>query len=94
MNRVIGGKRYDTEKAEVVATNSYWDGSNWDRGGRTQSLMKTKKGRFFMYFQTRWQGETNTIEPVTKEEAIDFYEELPVQEMDYVDAFGEEPEEA
>lgn len=94
MKRIINGKRYDTEKANTVATNAYWDGSNHDRNGRTTSLMKTKNGRFFLYDTTRWQGEINTIEPLTIEEAKYHYEELPVQEMDYKEAFGEDPEEA
>ena len=94
MKRIINGKRYDTEKADTVATNAYWDGSNHDRNGRTTSLMKTKNGRFFLYNTTRWQGEIATIEPLTIEEAKSHYEDLPVQEMDYKEAFGEDPEEA
>jgi len=35
---VIGGKLYDTEKAQVVASDRYWDGSNWERHGRSTLL--------------------------------------------------------
>lgn len=34
MRAVIGGVRYDTDKAEVVAHDCYWDGHNWERHGR------------------------------------------------------------
>ena len=94
MERVINGLRYDTEKAKVAATNRYWDGHNWDRHGRTRSLMKTPKGNFFVFNETRWQGEIDTITPVDIEQAKALYEELPVQEMDYQEAFGIEAEEA
>ena len=28
MKKVIGGKSYDTETAQLVASDRYWDGSN------------------------------------------------------------------
>lgn len=94
MQQVINRKLYDTEEAEVIATDRYWDGSNWDRHGRTQTLMRGKNGNFFVYRETRWQGERDRIEVVSKEQAMDLYEDLPEQEMDYQEAFGVEPEEA
>lgn len=94
MKRIINRMSYDTETAEEVATNKYWDGSNWDRNGRTTTLMRTKKGRFFLYTTTRWQGERDLIEPLDEEQAMAEYENLPEQSMAYAEAFGEEPEEA
>lgn len=94
MQQVINRKLYDTEKAEVVATDRYWDGSNFERHGRNQTLMKGKNGNFFMHYTTLWQGERNRLEAVTKEQAMDLYEDLPEQEMDFSEAFGVEPEEA
>ena len=94
MQQVILGKRYDTEKADVVASDSYWDGSNWDRHGRNVFLYRTKKGNFFLHNTTRWQGERDTIELLSQEEAKLYYEKLPEQEMAYADAFGEDVEEA
>lgn len=91
---VIGGIRYDTEKADIVASNEYWDGSNWERGGRSLHLYKTKKGRFFLGFSSRWQGERSYILPISEEEAKAKYEELPEHEMTYEEAFGIVPEEA
>jgi len=94
MKQIIDGKLYDTEKANLVASDRYWDGSNFERNGRNTYLYKTVKGNFFAYHTTLWQGERNTIEPLTVEQAKDLYEDLPEQKMEYAEAFGEEPEEA
>jgi hypothetical protein len=94
VKQVIGGKVYDTEKAELVASNRYWDGSNWERHGRNTFLYKTAKGNFFLHHTTLWQGERETIEPVNVEEAKEYFEKLPEQEIEYVEAFSIEPEDA
>jgi hypothetical protein len=94
MRQIVNGKLYDTEKAQLVAHDRYWDGSNWERHGRNTYLYKTAKGSFFLYHTTLWQGERDYIEPVSKEEAKAYYEQLPEHEMEYEEAFGEPPEEA
>ena len=94
MIRIINGKRYDTEVADVVSTDKYWDGNNWDRGGRNKTLYRTKKGNFFTFRETRWQGEKSYLTAVSKDEAMVIYDELPEQIMDYKEAFGIDPEEA
>jgi len=94
MKKVINRMLYDTEQADVVATDKYWDGHNWDRHGRAQTLMKTKKGNFFMFYETRWEGEIDRIEALDIEAAKEEYEQLSVQEMDWKEAFGEEVESA
>ncbi|MEP0806736.1 MAG: hypothetical protein HRF47_14740 [Chloroflexota bacterium] len=94
MKQVIDGKLYDTEKAEVVASDRFWDGSNWERHGRNTYLYKTKRGNFFAYHTTQWQGERNYIEALTIEQAKELYERLPEQDMDFEAAFGVPPEEA
>jgi len=94
VRQIVDGKVYDTEKAELVAHDRYWDGHNWDRRGRNTYLYKTKKENFFLHHTTRWQGERDYIEPVDKEEAKFWYEKLPEHEMEYEEAFGEVPEEA
>jgi len=43
VRQIVDGKVYDTEKAELVAHDRYWDGHNWDRRGRNTYLYKTKK---------------------------------------------------
>ena len=47
-----------------------------------------------MHHTTMWQGERDSIEPVSVEEAKGYYEQLPEQELDFAEAFGVEPEEA
>ncbi|MFH1491435.1 MAG: hypothetical protein ABII06_21205 [Pseudomonadota bacterium] len=93
MKKVIGGKMYDTEKAERIGHNEFADGTNRMPHGRCTSIYKTAKGKFFMHCETCWQGEHDSIAPLTKQEAKDEYEHM-INQVDYVDAFGEEPEEA
>lgn len=90
MRAVIGGVRYDTEKAEVIASDCYWDGHNMERNGRNTYLYKTPNGRYFAVHLTMWQGERDSIEPLTKDEAIYLYEQLPEHEMEFEEAFPDE----
>jgi hypothetical protein len=94
MKRVIDGKLYNTETAQVAASDHYWDGSNWERYGRNVFLYKTAKGNFFLHRTTRWQGERDSIEALSEGEARQHYEELPEHELSYEETFGEAPEEA
>jgi len=93
MKKVINGKLYNTETAEEIADNTFSDGSNRMNTGRCTTLYKTGKGNFFAYHETQWQGEHDTIEPLTKEEAKELYESLDGT-GDYEEIFGEVPEEA
>lgn len=92
MKQIIDGKLYDTETADVVASNDYWDGSNLERGGRNKHLYKTQKGNFFVGYSTQWQGELDYIEVVSESMAKELYEQLPVHQTEYDDAFGIQPE--
>ena len=94
MEQIVDGLRYDTETATKVAHDRYFDGSNWERHGRNTYLYRTKAGRFFLHHTTLWQGERDHIEPVSPDEARQYYEDLPEHEMTYEEAFGEAPEEA
>ncbi len=94
MKQIIGRKIYDTEKAMEIASDRYWDGNNWERNGRNQTLYKTQNGNFFICNTTQWQGERDTIQPVSKEEAMELYESLPEHAVEYKETFDVEPEEA
>jgi len=94
MKAIIERKMYDTETADLVASDDYWDGRNTTRNGRNRYLYKTKKGNFFAHHVTHWQGELDSINPLDKDEAIDLFESLPEKSMDYKEAFGIDPEEA
>ena len=94
IRQIIDGKVYDTDTAELVTGNDYWDGNNRERSGRNAFLYKTKKGNFFMAYFSMWQGERDYLESISKNEAKRQYEFLPQHRMDYEEAFGEKPEEA
>ena len=94
MEQIINGLKYDTETAALVASDRWWDGHNFERNGRNTYLYRTKAGRFFVYRTSQWQGERDHIEPVSPDEARQYYEDLPEREMSYAEAFGEEPEDA
>lgn len=94
MDEIIGGRRYRTETATLIASDVWWDGHNDERNGTNSFLFKTPNGAFFLQFQSQWQGSRDTITPITMGEAKIKYEELPTHEVEYRDAFGEDVEEA
>lgn len=88
MAEIIGGKRYNTATATLIAHDAYWDGHNFERGGRNAFLYRTPKGAYFVVYQTCWQGERDRLQPITQEEAIELYEtKLPEHPVEYSKAF-------
>ena len=86
--RVLNGKRYSVKNAVLVASDLFWDGNNMERRGRNAFLYRTPSGAYFVVRLTQWQGERDTLEPVTQDEAIELYErQLPEHELEYGDAF-------
>lgn len=71
---------------EYTDNLDYWDGSNHTCGstGRHLGIGKTKDGRYYLCHGTQWQGERDTAEIVSEEEAKqavlrhnpDIYEEM------------------
>ena len=94
MKRVVNGKLYDTSTAKLIADDEFSDGRNRLSGGRGSYLYKTRKGNFFAYHRTCWEGEHDSICPLSLKEAKEMYEELPNHWVSWEDAFGEAPEEA
>lgn len=92
--RVVNGLRYTTKTAELLADDVYWDGHNFERHGRNTFLYLTPKGRYFAVTLSQWQGEQDTLQPLTKEEAKAKWEALSEHYVDYADAFGAAAEEA
>jgi len=86
-NEVIGGKRYNTKTATLIASDNYWDGSNWERHGRNSYLYRGKNGSYFATHLTQWQGERDRLEPLTEEEALRLWEDLPEREVEFEEAF-------
>lgn len=94
MQRVVDGKRYNTKTATLIADDVYWDGSNFERSGRNSWLYRTPKGAYFLVTASQWQGETDTLVPLTTAEAKEHYEEyLPEHYVDWEVAFDEIPAE-
>lgn len=86
--RIIDRKRYSVKTSTLIAGDDYWDGNNYERSGRNTFLYRTPGGRYFTVTLTRWQGERDTLEPVSQEEAIYLYENaLPEHEVNYSEAF-------
>jgi hypothetical protein len=47
MTKVIGGARYSTKTSTLIASDEYWDGYNFEHGGRNTFLYKTRLGAYF-----------------------------------------------
>lgn len=88
MTRVVGRKRYSTETATLLADDCYWDGHNFERHGRNTFLLRTPGGNYFTVIRTMWQGEQDSLQPVSLEEAIELYEvSLSRHVVDFEQAF-------
>lgn len=94
--RIVNRTRYSVEASILIASDAYWDGNNMERHGRNTFLYRTVKGHYFTVTLSQWQGERDTLNPVTLDEAIDLYEgQLSEHEVAYQDAFpGVDVEEA
>ena len=86
MSKVIGGKRYDTAKAQLIAHDAFWDGHNFERHGRNTFLYKTPRSAYFALHLTQWQGEFDTIAPLERDQAVELFESLGVQEVSWQEA--------
>jgi len=88
MERIVKRTRYSVADATLIASDEYWDGHNWERGGRNTFLYRTPRGRFFTVNLTQWQGEHDTLEPVAQDDAIALYEgRLREHQVSYSEAF-------
>lgn len=86
--RIIDRKRYSVDVATLIAHDAYWDGHNFERRGRNMFLYRTPKGAYFTVTLTRWQGEHDTLTPVTEDDAIRLYETtLTEHTVSYAAAF-------
>ncbi len=88
MTRIVAGKRYSAGTATLLAGDDWWDGHNHERKGRNRFLYRTPKGAYFLVTLSQWQGERDSLCPVSQEEAIMLYEkELTEHRVDYEEAF-------
>lgn len=108
MNKIIKGKRYDTEKAEMVGK---WE-NTWDRrdlGYYAEELYRKRTGEFFLYFPRGarpdsyerygcldglWAESTGrALRPLTYEQARE-WAERQLDADEYESIFGDVCEEA
>jgi len=66
MKKIIDRKLYDTEEAEVIATDERTI-------PRRTDLFVTKKANFFLCHWSRWKGEEDKIELLDQEQAWEFF---------------------
>ncbi len=86
--RIVERKRYSVKTATLIASDAYWDGHNWERSGRNTFLYKTPRGAFFVVTVTQWQGEQDTLTPITEGEAVELFEgRLSEHQVTYETAF-------
>jgi hypothetical protein len=86
--RIVNRKRYSTATAQLIASDAYWDGHNFERRGRNTFLYRTPNGNYFTVTLSQWQGEQDTLTPVTLDKAIDLYEgPLTAHSVEYAEAF-------
>jgi hypothetical protein len=84
---IIGGKRYSTKTATLIADDAYWDGHNWERRGRNRFLYRTQKNNYFLITLTQWQGEKDRLAPINQDDALRFWDELSEKRISFEDAF-------
>ena len=60
--------------------------------GMVNEIRQTKKGNYFIFYETRWQGEKDNIHPISKEEAKQEFEGLREIKIEFEEAFNEKPE--
>ena len=86
--RIIDKKRYSVKTATLLADDAYWDGHNFERQGHNTFLYRTPGGAYFEVNLTQWQGERDTLIPVTQQEAIELFEtNLSEHAVTYAEAF-------
>lgn len=83
-----GGKRYSTVTAALLAGDDYYDGRSCLRNGRNTYLYRTGRGDYFLARRSQWVGETDRIEPISREEAMRAWEsELAEHRVGFSEAF-------
>ncbi len=83
MIRVYDKLIWDTTKAEIVASNAYFDGKNYEREGTNTFLMRTQNGRFFLQFNNANDGNKSYLKPLSDDEAMTLFHELEVKEKKF-----------
>lgn len=86
MTATVNKVRYRVGNSTLLAHDSF--------GGRGVFLYRSPGGRYFIVRLTQWEGERDTIEPLSEEDAYNLYERLPQKEVNPEEAFSLSIEEA
>ncbi len=85
---LVHGHRYDTTTAVLLADDAYWDGRSAERDGRNRFLFRTRlRGLYFVLCRSLRGGESDWIDPLTREEAVALWEDLPQRNVAFSEAF-------
>jgi hypothetical protein len=87
MTRVVGGRRYRTDTATLLAHDEYWNGHAYEQDGRNTFLFRTPNGSFFAQHQTLLPIVTGEIVPLDENEAMSLYHSLYRKEIPFGVAF-------
>jgi hypothetical protein len=87
MTRVVGGKRYRTDTATLLAHDEYWNGHAYEQNGRNTFLFRTPNGSFFAQNQILLPVVTGEIVPLDRNEAMSLYHSLYRKEVPFAVAF-------
>jgi hypothetical protein len=88
LTEIVDRKKYSTKTATLIAGDDFWDGHNFERQGRQTFLYRTPNGAYFEVNLSQWQGERDTLIPISLDEAINMYEEiLTERRATYAEAF-------
>lgn len=88
LEAVIGGRRYRTDGATLIARERWPDEEKPKDGGlATTLLFRTGGGRYFRQIQSHSTIIRDQIEPVTLDEARNEYLGMPVKELPLAEAF-------
>jgi len=90
VSQVIGGRRYSTATATLLAGDDYWDGHNFERQGTNLFLYRTPRGAYFVQTRTSWEGSRHNdgqLSPVTQDEAIGLFESMREPRVTWEEAF-------
>jgi len=88
VEQIIGGKRYNTETATLIAGDDYWDGHNYERRNTNCFLFRSPNGSYFSQHRSQWQGaDDGALTAHTQDEAMRLYEQLREKRLPFEAAF-------
>ena len=88
LTTIIGGRRYSTATAALIADDCYWDGSNFERHGRNTYMYRTPRGAYFQVVCSMWQGDPRErIDVISQAAAQAFWESTQGEQIPFEEAF-------